>query len=268
VALLLSEAACQEPRLEQLAVQPIYRHGTVQPRAQAGPAAPSPLLPVTVPAMVPSTVPLTAGNSIAQSAGGAILINSGNGGGGLSTGGTAAIGGQLSTTSGDGGAATVVGATGNIGGAGGPTAIISGTGGAASGSSTANIGGAGGAITVQGGTGGVGTGTGAAMGAGGVCQIRGGLSGGAGVAGGQILLQTAATTTLATRLTIEALGSVVMGTAALANTATDGFFYLASGAGVPTGVPVAKTGRVPMYYDSTNNKFYIYNGAWRSVALV
>jgi len=62
--------------------------------------------------------------------------------------------------------------------------------------------------------------------------------------------------------------NVVVGSAALATTATDGFFYIPTCAGIPTGVPTAKTGRVPMMYDSTNNKFYIYNGAWKSVALI
>jgi hypothetical protein len=48
---------------------------------------------------------------------------------------------------------------------------------------------------------------------------------------------------------------------------TDGFFYIPAAAGAPSGVPTAISGRVPMYYDTTNNKFYIYNGAWKSVAL-
>lgn len=61
--------------------------------------------------------------------------------------------------------------------------------------------------------------------------------------------------------------SLVIGTAALATTATDGFLYIPSSAGAPTGTPTAYTGRVPLHYDSTNNRLYIYNGAWRSVAL-
>lgn len=48
---------------------------------------------------------------------------------------------------------------------------------------------------------------------------------------------------------------------------TDGFFYIPAAAGAPTGAPTAVSGTVPMYYDTTNNKFYVYNGAWKSVAL-
>jgi len=39
----------------------------------------------------------------------------------------------------------------------------------------------------------------------------------------------------------------------------------------PSNVPTAISGRLPMYYDSTNNQFYIYiyiyNTAWKKVAL-
>lgn len=48
---------------------------------------------------------------------------------------------------------------------------------------------------------------------------------------------------------------------------TDGFFYIPAAAGAPTGVPTAIANTVPMYYDTTNNKFYVYNGAWKSVTL-
>jgi hypothetical protein len=48
---------------------------------------------------------------------------------------------------------------------------------------------------------------------------------------------------------------------------TDGFFYIPAAGGAPSGTPTAISGRVPMYYDTTNNKFYVYNGAWKSVTL-
>jgi hypothetical protein len=48
---------------------------------------------------------------------------------------------------------------------------------------------------------------------------------------------------------------------------TNGFFYIPSAAGAPSGVPTAIAGRVPMYYDTTNNNFYVYNGAWKKVLL-
>jgi hypothetical protein len=74
-------------------------------------------------------------------------------------------------------------------------------------------------------------------------------------------------TNATTRFTISATGNVVMGTAALSTSATDGFFYIAGCAGAPTGTPSAVTGRVPLLYDTTNNKLYAYNGAWKSVTL-
>ena len=58
------------------------------------------------------------------------------------------------------------------------------------------------------------------------------------------------------------------GVEVLAGTTTQaaGFLNCSAAAGVPTGVPTNPTGNVPIYYDTTNNKLYVYNGAWRSTA--
>lgn len=78
-----------------------------------------------------------------------------------------------------------------------------------------------------------------------------------------------ASITPALALTLSDKQSVVVGAlAALGTTATDGFLYIPTCAGTPTGVPTAYTGKVAMIYDTTNNKLAIYNGAWKqTVAL-
>lgn len=70
----------------------------------------------------------------------------------------------------------------------------------------------------------------------------------------------------AERMRLDSAGNVTIGTAALATAATNGFLYIPSCAGTPTGVPTAKTGRMPIVYDNTNNKLYVYNGAWKATA--
>lgn len=57
------------------------------------------------------------------------------------------------------------------------------------------------------------------------------------------------------------------GGAALNNAATTGFLYTPIVAGAPTGVPVARGGAAAMCYDTTNNKIWFYNGAWRGVVV-
>ena len=48
---------------------------------------------------------------------------------------------------------------------------------------------------------------------------------------------------------------------------TNGFFFIPAASGAPSGTPATILGTVAMYYDTTNNHFYIYNGAWRKVTL-
>jgi hypothetical protein len=67
------------------------------------------------------------------------------------------------------------------------------------------------------------------------------------------------------RARITSTGNVVAGgSVALATTATNGFLYVPTCAGVPTGVPTAITGMAPIVVNTTNNKLYFYSGgAWR-----
>jgi hypothetical protein len=70
------------------------------------------------------------------------------------------------------------------------------------------------------------------------------------------------------RLNIDKSGNIVLGTAALATSATDGFIYLDSCAGLPTGTPTTYTGRIPSVYNSTDEALQVYsNSAWRSVGI-
>ena len=66
------------------------------------------------------------------------------------------------------------------------------------------------------------------------------------------------------RARIPAAGGMVVGIAALATTATDGFLYVPTCAGTPTGTPTTQTGTAPIVIDTTNNKLYFYSGGqWR-----
>jgi hypothetical protein len=56
-----------------------------------------------------------------------------------------------------------------------------------------------------------------------------------------------------------------IGAGSVATTATNGFLYVPTCAGVPTGTPTAKTGYAPIVVDTTNNRWYFYSGgAWRN----
>jgi len=64
---------------------------------------------------------------------------------------------------------------------------------------------------------------------------------------------------------ITANGSFAAGAqGALATNATNGFLYVPTCAGTPTGTPTAITGLAPIVVNTTNNKLYFYSGgAWR-----
>jgi hypothetical protein len=60
-------------------------------------------------------------------------------------------------------------------------------------------------------------------------------------------------------------GTTVVGSTALATTATDGFFYVPTCAGVPTGTPTTYGSTAPIVIDTTNNRLYFYSsGSWRN----
>lgn len=62
--------------------------------------------------------------------------------------------------------------------------------------------------------------------------------------------------------------SLVIGKAALATTATDGYIYLPTVSGAPTGVPTTQAGTAAMVVDTTNSKLWVYvGGAWKSTTL-
>lgn len=91
--------------------------------------------------------------------------------------------------------------------------------------------------------------------------------GGTGTNYGVMYLRTLNAGTQKDAITISEKQNVIIGSGALATNATDGFLYIETCAGTPTGTPTSVTGRVATVYDTTNNKFYVYNGAWKSVTL-
>ncbi len=63
-------------------------------------------------------------------------------------------------------------------------------------------------------------------------------------------------------------GSVIVGTGAISTSATDGFLYLPSCAGTPSGTPTSRTGTNAFVYDTSANKLWVYNGSWRGIVVV
>lgn len=67
------------------------------------------------------------------------------------------------------------------------------------------------------------------------------------------------------RFFIDANNNTVTQTAALATNAINGFLYIPTLAGTPTGTPTPQIGTAPIAVDTTNNKFYFFSsGAWRT----
>lgn len=81
----------------------------------------------------------------------------------------------------------------------------------------------------------------------------------------------AAAATLIRAATIYANGDLRQGSgSALATTATDGFFLIATCAGAPTGVPTnAGAGQIPLIFDKTNFQLYAYisGTGWKKSAV-
>jgi len=90
------------------------------------------------------------------------------------------------------------------------------------------------------------------------------VSSGATTVNGRITFGCYVAGAIKTPLIIEG-SNCLSGLPSLATTATDGFLYVPTCAGAPTGVPTAITGRAPIVVDSTNNRIYFYStGAWRN----
>ena len=72
------------------------------------------------------------------------------------------------------------------------------------------------------------------------------------------------------RMSIDGSGNIKTNETGLTTTSTDGFFYLASTNGIPTGTPTDKASNMAMTFDYANDDLYIYNhntNAWVKVSL-
>lgn len=78
-----------------------------------------------------------------------------------------------------------------------------------------------------------------------------------------------ATATLTITFAVSAAGSTILGPqSAVATSATDGFAYLPTCAGTPTGTPTSYTGKAAAVVDTTNNYLYVRVGStWKKATL-
>jgi hypothetical protein len=84
------------------------------------------------------------------------------------------------------------------------------------------------------------------------------------VPGRLMFLTTVSAGSTLERMRIDSKGNVVINTAAIATGATDGFLYVPTCAGTPSGTPTSYAGMAPIVVNTTNNKLYFYSsGAWR-----
>lgn len=88
--------------------------------------------------------------------------------------------------------------------------------------------------------------------------------------GSSSTLQTpaAAVTISPTAMKLTSPLNAVLASAALATNATDGFTYVPTCAGTPSGTPTSYTGTTPIVFDTTGNVFYVYNGGWIGMAAI
>lgn len=102
------------------------------------------------------------------------------------------------------------------------------------------------------------SGQGNSGGPGGIIEIATGSSGGGNANGSSIGIESTSPSGSGIG------GDLFLNGVVLSTTAKGKFIVIPSCAGTPTGTP---NGNIRMVYDSSNNKLYVYNGAWKSVTL-
>lgn len=105
-------------------------------------------------------------------------------------------------------------------------------------------------------------------------SIAGGISTGAG-SGGAVTIQTSPVgssgstpNVLVNRLQVDTMGNIICGISALPTATTNGFLYVPTCQGTPSGIPQTYTGRSALIVDTSSGRIYAYyGGAWHFAAL-